>query len=145
MTKVFSGIRPSGRLHLGNYLGAIRNWIELQNSAEQCIFAVVDLHGITTPYDPKMLQAQINDAVLDFLAAGVDPEKALLIRQSKVPQHAELMWLLSTITPTGWLERLPNWREKIDQVESMGDRGASYRNNLSILAYPLLFSGHIFF
>ena len=143
MTKVFSGIRPSGRLHLGNYLGAIRNWIELQNSAEQCVFAVVDLHGITTPYDPKMLPAQINDSVLDFLAAGGDPEKALLIRQSKVPQHAELMWLLSTITPTGWLERLPNWREKIDQVDAMGDRGASYRNNLSMLAYPVLMAADI--
>jgi tryptophanyl-tRNA synthetase len=143
MSKVFSGIRSSGRLHLGNYIGAIRNWLDLQNEAEQCIFAVVDLHGITTPYDPKAYQQQVQDTVLDFLAAGVDPAKALLIRQSQVPQHAELMWLFSTITPVGWLERLPNWREKVAQVADMGERGASYQNNLGLLSYPVLMAADI--
>lgn len=143
MSKVFSGIRSSGRLHLGNYLGAIRNWVALQDEAEQCIFAVVDLHGITTPYDPKTYQQQVTDTALDFLAAGVDPAKALLIRQSQVPQHTELMWLLSTITPVAWLERLPNWREKVHQVEDMGERGASYQNNMSLLAYPVLMAADI--
>jgi len=143
MAKVFSGIRSSGRLHLGNYLGAIKNWVTLQDKADQCIFAVVDLHGVTTPYDPKAYPQQVMDTALDFLAAGVDPTKALLIRQSWVPQHAELMWLLSTITPVGWLERLPNWREKVDQVQAMGERGASYRNNLSLLAYPVLMAADI--
>jgi tryptophanyl-tRNA synthetase len=143
MSKVFSGIRSSGRLHLGNYLGAIKNWVSLQDEAEQCIFAVVDLHGITTPYDPKAYQQQVTDTVLDFLAAGVDPSKALLIRQSRVPAHAELMWLFSTITPVSWLERLPNWREKVHQVEAMGDRGASYANNASLLAYPVLMAADI--
>src|SRR3970282_839643 len=90
MVKVFSGIRPSGKLHLGNYLGAIRNWVELQHDADQVIFAVVDYHGITTPYDPKTYPRQVMDTALDFLAAGVNPDKALLIRQSKVPQHTEL-------------------------------------------------------
>src|SRR3989304_5736469 len=112
MAKVFSGIRSSGRLHLGNYLGAIKNWVELQDKAEQCIFAVVDLHGITTPYDTGSYTLQVTDTALDFLAAGVDPKKSLLIRQSRVRRHAELMWLLSTITPVGWAERLPNWRGK---------------------------------
>lgn len=144
MSKVFSGIRSSGRLHLGNYLGAIKNWVALQNDAEQCIFAVVDLHGITTPYDPAALPAAIMDTALDFLAAGVDPSKALLVRQSHIPQHTELMWLLATITPVGWLERLPNWREKVKQVEDIGgDRARSYQNNLSLLAYPVLMAADI--
>ena len=131
-------------MHLGNYLGAIKNWVALQDDAEQCIFAVVDLHGITTPYDPAALPTAVMDTALDFLAAGVNPEKALLIRQSHVPAHTELMWLLSTITPVGWLERLPNWREKVKQVEDIGgDRAHSYQNNLSLLAYPVLMAADI--
>lgn len=144
MIKVFSGIRPSGKLHLGNYLGAIKNWIELQNKADQAIFAVVDYHGITTPYDPKTYPQQVMDVVLDYLAAGVDPKKSLLIRQSKVPQHTELAWIFNTITPVGWLERLPNYREKVEQVEQSGDKNAkSYQNNLSLLAYPVLMAADI--
>ncbi len=144
MKKVFSGIRPSGKLHLGNYLGAIKNWIELQNSVDEAVFAVVDLHGITTPYDPKAYEQQVMDVIVDYLAAGVDPDKSLLIRQSKVPQHAELMWLLSTITPVGWLERLPTYKEKITQVEeSAGERAKSYQNNLGLLAYPVLMAADI--
>ena len=145
MAKIFSGMRPSGKLHLGNYLGAIKNWIALQDdpTTTQCVFAAVDLHGITTPYDPKIFSRQVTDVLLDYVAAGVNPAKSLLIRQSHVPEHAELMWLLSTITPVGWLERLPNWREKVEQVEAMGDRGASYRNNLSLLSYPVLMAADI--
>lgn len=145
MTKVFSGMRPSGKLHLGNYLGAIKNWIELQDDPEtkQCIFAAVDLHGITTPYDPATFPQQVQDVILDYLAAGVNPAKSLLIRQSHVPEHTELMWLLSTITPVGWLERLPNWREKVQQVAEMGERGASYQNNISLLSYPVLMAADI--
>jgi tryptophanyl-tRNA synthetase len=147
--KVFSGIRPSGKLHLGNYLGAIKNWIELQDKASaehggRAIFAVVDYHGITTPYDPKTYRQQVMDVVLDYLAAGVDPKKSLLIRQSKVPQHTELAWIFNTITPVGWLERLPNYREKVEQVEESGDKNAkSYQNNLSLLAYPVLMAADI--
>lgn len=144
MTRVFSGIRPSGKLHLGNYLGAIKNWLELQNSAQQCIFAVVDYHGITTPYDPRIYRQQIMDVVLDYLAAGVDPNKSLLIRQSKVPQHTELAWIFNTITPVGWLERLPNYREKVEQVEQSGDKNAkSYQSNIALLAYPILMAADI--
>ena len=123
MIRVFSGIRPSGKLHLGNYLGAIKNWIELQNKADQAIFAVVDLHGITTPYDPKTYHEQVMDVILDYLAAGVDPDNPpaggpLIIRQSKVPQHTELAWIFNTITPVSWLKRLPNYREKVEQVKN---------------------------
>ena len=144
MIKIFSGIRPSGKLHLGNYLGAIKNWIELQDKADQAIFAVVDYHGITTPYDPKTYQRQIMDVILDYLAAGIDPGKALLIRQSKIPQHTELAWIFSTIMPVGWLERLPNYREKTEQVECSGSETAkSYQNNLSLLAYPVLMAADI--
>ncbi len=143
-TRIFSGIRPSGRLHLGNYLGAIKNWLELQHKADRAIFAVVDLHGITTPYDPSALPQQVMDTVLDYLAAGIDTQKALLIRQSHVPQHAELMWLLSTITPVSWLDRLPNYREKVQQVEEVsGARAKSYQNNLALLAYPVLMAADI--
>lgn len=144
MTKIFSGIRPSGKLHLGNYLGAIKNWIELQSKADQAIFAVVDYHGITTPYDPKTYQNNITDVILDYLAAGVDPDKTLLIRQSKVPQHTELAWIFNTITPVGWLDRLPNYREKVQQVEASGNEMAkSYQNNLALLAYPVLMASDI--
>src|SRR3989344_8118161 len=117
MSRIFSGIRPSGKLHLGNYLGAIKNWIELQNSldTERAIFAVVDYHGITTPFDPKKYHEQVMDTVLDYLAAGLNPEKALLIRQSKVPQHTELAWIFNTITPVSWLDRLPTYKEQLEK------------------------------
>jgi len=144
MIKIFSGIRPSGKLHLGNYLGAIKNWLTLQDSPQQSIFAVVDYHGITTPYDPKTYHHQVMDVILDYLAAGVDPKKSLLIRQSKISQHTELAWIFNTITPVGWLERLPNYREKVEQVEQSGDKNAkSYQNNLAILAYPVLMAADI--
>ncbi|MBI2068509.1 MAG: tryptophan--tRNA ligase [Candidatus Yanofskybacteria bacterium] len=134
-TRVFSGIRPSGKLHLGNYLGAIKNWIELQNSAHQSIFAVVDYHGITTPYDPKTFQQQIMDVVLDYLAAGIDPDKALLIRQSKVPQHTELAWLFNTITPVSWLDRLPTYKEQLEKSPKY--------NHMGLLDYPVLMAADI--
>src|SRR3989344_4137894 len=143
--KVFSGIRPSGKLHLGNYLGAIKNWIELQDppshkasedtaKPDQVIFMVADYHGITTPYDPRTYQKQIMDVILDYLAAGVDPDKALLIRQSKVPQHTELAWLFNTITSVGWLDRLPTYKEQLEKT------GA---NNMGLLDYPVLMAADI--
>ncbi|MDP2647748.1 MAG: tryptophan--tRNA ligase, partial [Candidatus Yanofskybacteria bacterium] len=135
MEKIFSGIRSSGQLHLGNYLGAIKNWIALQDRAtEQVIFAVVDYHGITTPYDPATYRQQVMDTALNFLAAGVNPEKALLIRQSKVPQHTELAWLFNTITPVSWLERLPTYREQLEKSKA---------NNMSLLDYPVLMAADI--
>lgn len=121
-------------MHLGNYLGAIKNWIELQNKAEQAIFMIADYHAITTPYDPKTYQQQIMDVVLDYLAAGVDPDKSLLIRQSKVPQHTELAWLFNTITSVGWLDRLPTYKEQLEKT------GA---NNMGLLDYPVLMAADI--
>ncbi|MBI4158521.1 MAG: tryptophan--tRNA ligase [Candidatus Yanofskybacteria bacterium] len=142
--KVFSGIRPSGKLHLGNYLGAIKNWIELQDKADQAIFAVVDYHGITTPYDPKTYQKEITDTVLDYLAAGIDTNKSLLIRQSKIQGHTELAWLFNTITPVGWLDRLPTYKEKQTQIETSGNPKAnSWKNNMGILDYPVLMAADI--
>ncbi len=135
MIKVFSGMRPSGKLHLGNYLGAIKNWIELQNKADEAIFAVVDLHGITTPFDPKKYQEQIMDVVLDYLAAGVDPDKVLLIRQSKVPQHAELAWIFNTITPVSWLDRLPTYKEQLAKSPKY--------NHMGLMDYPVLMAADI--
>src|SRR5664279_2413521 len=93
--KVYSGIRATGRLHLGNYLGAVKGMLELQDKYD-CIFSVVDLHAITTPYNPKTLQNSVRDVILDYLAAGLDPDKCLLEIQSMTP-HAELAYLLSTI------------------------------------------------
>ena len=135
MTKVFSGIRPSGKLHLGNYLGAIKNWIELQDKTDQAIFAVVDYHGITTPFDPKKYRGQVMDVVLDYLAAGVDPDKALLIRQSKVSQHTELAWIFNTITPVSWLDRLPNHKEQLAKSPKY--------NHMGLLDYPVLMAADI--
>jgi tryptophanyl-tRNA synthetase len=138
MNKIFSGIRPSGKLHLGNYLGAIKNWIELQDkpNTELAIFAVVDYHGITTPFNPKTYRKRVMDAVIDFLAAGVNPKKSLLIRQSKVPEHTELAWLFNTITPVSWLERLPTYREKLGQT-------AGKYNHVGLLDYPVLMAADI--
>ena len=137
MNKIFSGIRPSGKLHLGNYLGAIKNWLALSEAEgiDQTIFAVVDLHGITTPYDPKNFPDQIMDTVCDYLAAGVDPDKSLLIRQSHVPQHTELAWLLNTITPVSWLDRLPTYKEKLEQTPKY--------HNMGLLDYPVLMAADI--
>ena len=136
--RIFSGIRPSGKLHLGNYLGAIKNWIELQDKpdTERAIFAVVDYHGITTPFDPKTYHQQVVDTVLDFLAAGINPKKSLLIRQSKVPEHTELAWIFNTITPVSWLDRLPTYREKL------GETGGKY-NHMGLLDYPVLMAADI--
>lgn len=136
--RIFSGIRPSGKLHLGNYLGAIKNWIELQDKpdTEQAIFAVVDYHGITTPFDPKTYHQQVLDVVLDYLAAGLDPKRALLVRQSKIPAHTELGWILGTITPVSWLERLPTYKEKLEET-----RGKY--THLGLLAYPVLMAADI--
>ena len=133
--KVFSGIRPSGQLHLGNYLGAIKNWIELQNEAEKTIFAVVDYHAITTPYDPEKLKNQVTETVLDYLAAGVDLDKSLLIRQSAVPQHTELAWLFNTITPVSWLNRLPTYNEQIEKSPKY--------NHMGLMDYPVLMAADI--
>ncbi|MCL5970654.1 MAG: tryptophan--tRNA ligase [Patescibacteria group bacterium] len=132
--RVFSGIRATGRLHLGNYLGAVKGMLALQDTYD-CIFSVVDLHTITTPYEPKTLQESIRNIVLDYLAAGLDPKKCKLEIQSKVPEHIELAYLLSTIYPVSRLEDLPTYKEKKAQFPKYV--------NMGLLFYPMLMAADI--
>ena len=132
--RVFSGIRPTGELHIGNYLGAIRQWIELQEKAE-CIFCIVDLHAITTPYKPEGLQKNILELAIAYLAAGLDPEKCIFFIQSQIKEHSELAWLLGTITPLGELQRMTQFKEKSKKHPQYVNAG--------LLNYPLLMAADI--
>jgi tryptophanyl-tRNA synthetase len=130
--RVLSGMRPTGALHLGHYHGVLKNWVKLQNE-HQCLFFVADWHALTTHYDtPQIVGANTWDMLVDWLAAGVDPSQAILFIQSKVPEHAELHLLLSMITPLGWLERVPTYK---DQQEKLVDKDLS---TYGFLGYPLL-------
>ena len=135
--RVLSGMRPTGRLHLGHYHGVLRNWIELQHEYE-CFFFVADWHALTTHYDsPEIIADSVWDMVIDWLAAGVDPQHAVVFLQSRVPQHAELHVLLSMMTPLSWLERVPTYK---DQQLKLKDKDlATY----GFLGYPLLQSADI--
>ena len=130
--RVLSGMRPTGQLHLGNYHGALKNWIELQYQYE-CYFFVADWHALTTGYeDTSKLEENTWSIVIDWLAAGLNPGVATLFIQSKVPEHAELHLLLSMITPLGWLERVPSYK---DQQTQLADHDLS---TYGFLGYPLL-------
>ena len=118
MKTVFSGIQPSGELHIGNYLGAIRNWVQLQHQHE-CIYCVVDYHAITGSYEPDDLRRRTSDMVISLLAAGLDPEKCTLFIQSMVPEHTELQWIFNTVTPLGELERQTQYKDKASRQESV--------------------------
>lgn len=118
MSRIFSGIQPSGELHIGNYLGALKNWVTLQNQFES-IFSIVDYHAITLPQDPEQLRRRRHDMAISILAAGVDPDKATLMVQSEVPEHTELAWFFNTITPFGELERQIQFKEKAARQESV--------------------------
>lgn len=118
MARVFSGIQPSGELHIGNYLGAVRNWVRLQHEYE-CLFCIVDLHAITQAYDPGGLAARTRDMAVSLLASGLDPERCVVFVQSHVPEHAELNWLLNTVTPLGELERQTQFKDKSQRQESV--------------------------
>ena len=128
MARVFSGIQPSGELHLGNYLGAVRNWVRLQDQHE-CLFCVVDLHAITQPYEPATLAERTLEMATGLLAAGLDPDKCTLFVQSHVPEHSELNWLLTTVTPLGELERQTQYKDKAQRQESVP---------AGLLNYPIL-------
>ncbi|MFA7241278.1 MAG: tryptophan--tRNA ligase [Sulfuricellaceae bacterium] len=130
--KVLSGMRPTGSLHLGHYHGVLKNWVNLQNEYE-CLFFVADWHALTTHYDtPEVIERSVWDMVIDWLAAGVDPAQATLFIQSRVPEHAELHLLLSMMTPLGWLERVPTYK---DQQERLNEKDLS---TYGFLGYPLL-------
>jgi tryptophanyl-tRNA synthetase len=135
--RVLSGMRPTGSLHLGHYHGVLKNWVQMQNEFE-CLFFVADWHALTTHYDtPQVIEQSVWDMVVDWLAAGVDPARATLFIQSRVPEHAELHLLLSMITPLGWLERVPTYK---DQQEKLSEKDLS---TYGFLGYPLLQSADI--
>jgi tryptophanyl-tRNA synthetase len=127
--RIFSGARPTGRLHLGNYLGALQNWVSLQSDYD-CVYCVVDIHALTTMVDTSGLQKNIHDMVLDWLAAGLDPRKSILFVQSHVPEVTELHTLLSMVTPLSWLLRVPTFKEKV----KMQPQNVNY----GLVGYPVL-------
>lgn len=128
MARVFSGIQPSGELHIGNYLGAVQNWVRMQREHE-CLFAVVDLHALTQPYDPAGLAQRTIDMAVSLFAAGLDPDRATVFVQSHVREHAELNWLLMTVAPLGELERQTQFKDKSQRQESVA---------AGLLNYPVL-------
>jgi tryptophanyl-tRNA synthetase len=131
MKTVFSGIQPSGELHLGNYLGAIRNWVTMQEQDQyRCVFCIVDYHAITQDYEPKEMSRRVYDMVVDLLALGIDPQKSLLFLQSAVPEHTELAWIFSNVTGHGDLERMTQFKDKsATQPDNV---------NVGLFTYPVL-------
>lgn len=134
MKRIFSGIQPSGRLHIGNYLGAIKNWIPLQDKYE-CVWGIVDYHAITVPYEPMEMEERVIDCAATYLAAGLDPQKSILMLQSQVKEHTELTWILNTITPISWLQRVPTFKDKAKQFSGY--------LNMGLLDYPVLMAADI--
>jgi tryptophanyl-tRNA synthetase len=132
-TRVFSGMQPTGNLHIGNYLGALKNWVRIQNDYE-CIFCIVDLHAVTAFQEPAGLRAKIEEIAALYLAAGIDPKISAIMVQSAVPAHAELAWMLTCITPVGWLERMTQYKAKSAKQESVSD---------GLLQYPVLMAADI--
>ncbi len=128
MDRIFSGIQPTGDLHIGNWLGAVRNWVALQDQFD-CIYCVVDLHAVTTPYDVAHLAARTRNMAIGLLAAGIDPVRSILFVQSAVHQHAELNWLLTTVAPLGELQRMTQFKDKTERLESIP---------AGLLCYPVL-------
>ncbi len=127
-SRVFSGIQPSGELHIGNYLGAVRNWVDVQRQYES-LFCIVDYHAITVPYDPADLRVRTRELAISLLAAGIDPNRATLFVQSAVPEHTELAWIFNTLTPLGELERQTQFKDKAQRQESI---------TAGLLNYPVL-------
>ena len=132
-SRVLSGVQPSGNLHIGNYLGALANWVRIQHDYES-IFCIVDLHAITVYQNPDELRAKVRELAALFLAAGIDPKQSRIVVQSTVPAHAELAWLLTCVTPMGWLERMTQFKAKAAAQESVGD---------GIFQYPVLMAADI--
>jgi len=128
MPRIFSGIQPSGELHIGNYLGAVKNWVQLQERHES-IFCIVDYHAITAAYEPAILRRRRREMAVSLLAAGIDPAKATLFIQSQVPEHTELAWIFNSVTPLGELERQTQFKEKSQRQESIA---------VGLLTYPVL-------
>jgi tryptophanyl-tRNA synthetase len=134
MNRIFSGIQPTGNLHLGNYLGAIRNWVTLQREYE-CIFCIVDLHALTQPQNPAELRVSTREVTAAYIAAGIDPDRCTIFNQSMVSAHTELAWLLGCLTPLGWLNRMTQFKEKAGRNRDMA--------GLGLYAYPVLMAADI--
>ncbi|MFN0042893.1 MAG: tryptophan--tRNA ligase [Alphaproteobacteria bacterium] len=135
--RIFSGVQPTGNLHLGNYLGAIRNWVRLQNDFE-CIFCIVDLHAITVWQEPRQLRETTREVAAGLLAAGIDPNTSILFNQSQVPAHAELAWIFNCVARLGWLNRMTQFKEKAGKDRENASAGLYVYPNLmaaDILAY----------
>jgi len=136
MTKrILSGMQPTSHLHLGNYLGALKNWVGLQEEGAECLYMVVDLHAITVPYNRDSLRAATQEIAAAYIAAGVDPAQASLFVQSDVPEHAQLMWLLATMSQMGKLERMTQFKDKAGKDAE--------RAGLGLFAYPVLMAADI--
>jgi tryptophanyl-tRNA synthetase len=132
--RILSGIQPTGDIHIGNYLGALKQWIELQNKNE-CIFFVADLHSLTVPYEQKSLQKSIIEKVISYVAAGLDPEKSIIFVQSQIKEHTELAWFLNTVCPVGELQRMTQYKEKSKKFKD--------NINAALLDYPVLMAADI--
>ena len=134
--KIFSGVQPTGNLHLGNYIGAIKNFVDLNNEDENdCIFCVVDLHAITVNQDPKELSNNIRGTVATFLASGIDPKKSIIFNQSKVSAHSEAAWILSCVARMGWLNRMTQFKEKAGKDKE--------KASIGLYSYPVLMAADI--
>ena len=134
--KIFSGVQPTGNLHLGNYLGAIKNFVELNNEDENnCVFCVVDLHAITVSQDPKELRDNIRKTVATFIASGIDPKKSIIFNQSQVSGHSEAAWILSCIARMGWLNRMTQFKEKAGKDKE--------KASIGLYSYPVLMAADI--
>ncbi|MCJ2101442.1 tryptophan--tRNA ligase [Methylobacterium sp. E-046] len=132
---VFSGVQPTGNLHLGNYLGAVKRFVEMQDRDAQCLYCVVDLHAITVWQDPEALRGQIREVTAAFLAAGIDPKRSIVFNQSQVPQHAELAWVFNCVARLGWLNRMTQFKEKAGK-----DRENA---SIGLYDYPVLMAADI--
>lgn len=135
MTRVLSGVQPTGNLHLGNYLGAIKNWVSMQAEHDENLFCIVDLHAITVPQNPDDLRASTFKTAATYIACGIDPKKSVIFNQSSVPEHSELGWLFSCITPLGWLNRMTQFKEKSGKHKD--------QSCLGLYAYPVLMAADI--
>src|SRR5207249_3898174 len=133
-SRVLSGMRPTGRLHIGHYFGALQNWVRLQNDpAYECFYFIADWHALTSDYaDTSAIAENTLQIMIDYLAAGLDPAKSVIFQQSAVPEHAELHLLLSMVTPLGWLERVPTYKEALENVKDKD------LHNYGFLGYPVL-------
>lgn len=141
--RVFSGAQPTGNMHLGNYLGAFRNWVKLQDQFEECLYCVVDLHAITTFQDPKMLRDQTREAAAAYIATGVDPKKSILFNQSQVPGHAEMAWIFNCVARMGWLNRMTQFKDKAGKNREKASVGLYVYPNLMAADIMLYQATHV--